>query len=440
MIKNENKTSIKTDAQKEQNKSFQISKVMLNLRRGIYELIRSRIKGAIFIIVVAICCIGWIDRQTILSEQMHFLSEDGIGYLTFILITMIVLFTLWVLGASMPGARTDESFLKINHVNSLQEPPRLLWYKSQNGLQHFCFRANNVPKSLWEDRRELIESAMNVKIVGIEEYQDNQRIIVTGVPAKRKLPDMLPWNNDYLHDEDFVISLGQSLIGEVLLDLSKTAHSLIAGSTGSGKSVLVRSILNQCLKKGAQIVMVDMKGGADYASVKSHIDIITDSGCLLERLETVVGLLKKRQASFVESGCANIQAFNARHGSNMKRIIVVIDETAEVLDVKSALTKEEKEEVNAILRHLKTIARTGRSAGIHLILCTQRPDVNVLDGQIRDNIDSRICGYVSDHTLASMILGGADDAVAKALHEITAHNRGRFVTKDGQLFQSYYIE
>jgi len=103
---------------------------------------------------------------------------------------------------------------------------------------------------------------------------------------------------------------------------------------------------------------------------------------------------------------------------------------AELLD-KTGLNKEGKERVDQITSYLSTIARLGRAFGIHLILATQRPDANVIPGQIKNNVVARVCG-AADNVLSQIILDSTDaaDLIPKETH-------GRFLLHDGTIFQGF---
>ena len=113
--------------------------------------------------------------------------------------------------------------------------------------------------------------------------------------------------------------------------------------------------------------------------------------------------------------------------------IFACDELAEMLD-KTGLTKDQKEIVNKIEGLLSTIARQGRAFGIHLILATQRPDSTILNGQIKNNINCRICGR-ADNVLSMIILDKTD-----AADQIPEDAQGRFLLHDGTMFQAYWFD
>ena len=113
--------------------------------------------------------------------------------------------------------------------------------------------------------------------------------------------------------------------------------------------------------------------------------------------------------------------------------IFACDELAEMLD-KTGLSKEQKETVNKIEGLLSTIARQGRAFGIHLILATQRPDSTILNGQIKNNINCRICGR-ADNVLSMIILDNTN-----AADLIPEDAQGRFLLKGGSMFQAYRFD
>ena len=116
----------------------------------------------------------------------------------------------------------------------------------------------------------------------------------------------------------------------------------------------------------------------------------------------------------------------------MQRIVFACDEVAELLD-KTGADKARKELLAQIEARLALIARQGRAFGIHLILATQRPDANILPGQIKNNMNIRICGR-ADTTLSTIIIGDG-----RAAEQIPHDAQGRFLMEDGTVFQAYYF-
>jgi len=296
------------------------------------------------------------------------------------------------------------------------------------------FEANGIPKSVWETKRELIEAALNLHIVKVTEGKDKRRTLLHTVPARTNLPTVAYWKDEYMNNDSFILTLGESLLGAVTVNLAKVPHILLGGSTGSGKSVLLKSLIMQCVKKGAVVCVADFKGGVDFPEVcHRKCRMVFENTDLFELLTSLGDELERRKTVFRDEGCSNIDEHNKINGDSLSRIIFACDEVAEVLD-KNGLSKEDKELVSRIEGKLSIIARQGRAFGIHLILATQRPDANILTGQIRNNIDCRICGR-ADNVLSQIILDNTN-----AAGQIPKDAQGRFIRHDGTVFQGYLFD
>ena len=124
-----------------------------------------------------------------------------------------------------------------------------------------------IPLGEWEDKRARIETALDITIAKMTWAEGRKLIRVYAVPAKSDFPALLPWNDKYLSPESFVLVLGESLTGAVTVNLTNIPHILLGGSTGSGKSVLLKLLLMQSLLKGAEVYIADFKGGVDFPEV-----------------------------------------------------------------------------------------------------------------------------------------------------------------------------
>ncbi len=215
------------------------------------------------------------------------------------------------------------------------------------------------------------------------------------------MPKFMYWQEKYLSNDDFELVLGQSMLGKITVNLAKIPHILLGGSTGSGKSVLLKLLIMQCVKKGADVYMADFKGGVDFSPVwHTKCKIIIDENSLLNILTEITCELENRKTLLRESGCANIGEYNERYGKQLKRIIFACDEVAEVLD-KTGLSKEAKEIVTKIEGKLSVIARQGRA----------------------DNVLSQI---ILDNTEAA-------DSIPK-------DSQGLFITHDKTIFQGFLFD
>lgn len=276
---------------------------------------------------------------------------------------------------------------------------------------------------------------MNLHIVDFELGQDFQHVFMKTVPGKDDFDKTLLWSNNLISPDNFVINIGESQTDTVSLNLNVTPHVLLGGSTGSGKTILLKLILMQCIRKNTDVYIADFKGGIDYPNYwQEYCKMQFTVEQFLMTLTDILEVLEDRKRIFREESCANLTKYNENHSDNpMKRIIVACDEVAEVLD-KTGLDKESKSEVAKIESLLSTIARQGRAFGIHLILATQRPDADVLKGQIKNNIDFRICGR-TDKVLSQIILDNSDGA-----EKIPKDKQGIFLTNTGVLFKAYYFD
>ena len=203
------------------------------------------------------------------------------------------------------------------------------------------------------------------------------------------------------------------------------AYLLIAGGTSSGKSTLVKCLVHQLLKKRddagnhtVDVCIIDLKGGMDYPPQWRIQDcaFCTTAESGLSELEKIERSLKDREKLFEdvskEKGvpCSDLDTFNRLYSEKpLRRIVVVVDELAELTDT-TGMSKAYKEVTSAVVGKLSSIARVGRALGINLIVSTQRPDANVLPGQIKSNVvGGRFCGK-ADSILSQIILGNTDAA------------------------------
>ena len=154
---------------------------------------------------------------------------------------------------------------------------------------------------------------------------------------------------------------------------------------------------------------------------------------LLNVLTGLVEELERRKRAFAEAGCPDIDRYNRATGKSLERLIFACDEVAEVLD-RTGADSEQKKLLGQIENRLATIARLGRAFGIHLIIATQRPDANIIPGQIKNNMDFRVCGR-ADSVLSQIILDNTS-----AADQIPKDARGRFITGDGTVFQGYLFD
>lgn len=216
--------------------------------------------------------------------------------------------------------------------------------------------------------------------------------------------------------------IGLAADGVIEFDLVRDGpHALIAGTTGSGKSELLRSVvLGLAVRSPPQelsFLLIDYKGGAAFAEcagLPHTLGVVTDLDPHLTRrvLVSLNAELRSREAAFAEAGVADLQAYrrSARAaGQPMTRLILVVDEFASLA-----------EEFPTFLSGLVGVAQRGRSLGVHLVLATQRPS-GVVSAEIKANMALRIALRVTDAGESSDVL--ADDAASR----ISPHLPGRAI-------------
>lgn len=339
-----------------------------------------------------------------------------------------------MLGRPLSSKKVEGELVNVGFVDNEGESPLLLSVNKDNKGFIYEFYSPRIAFYRYEDHRADIETALNIKIIDIKVGKDMQHVIIKAIKGNRGKQDLIMWSDSYLSNKDFELVIGESYFGTESIDISTTPHVLIGGGSGSGKSKLLKLLLMEAIKKDAIIYLADFKGGVDYPAIwHKACSIITEPEALDNKLEKILQILEERRTILVESGNSNIAEYNKKTGSNLNRIIVACDEIAEVLD-KTGLDKEQKSVVSQIESKFSTLARLGRAFGIHLIFATQRPDADVLKGQIKNNIGYRICGR-ADKVLSQIILDNSDGA-----EKISPNDQGMFLTNTGVLFKAYYVE
>lgn len=330
----------------------------------------------------------------------------------------------------------ERALLRAGVVNHNNEPPIVTAVDDKSMT---LYMGGADPTALLDNLA--LEAALCLKIGAVSEGRDNRFVIVKTAPGSAKLPHHVnfPWDKV---TEDATLLLGKSIVGTVSLDLGKIPHILIGGSTGSGKTVLVKSIIHQFLAKGAETYLIDLKGGTDYApawrgETCGFADNAQDALAVLTYIDNE---LQTRKLEFESMSrlhntiCNSLDDYNRLAGeyNHYKRIAVVVDELAELTDM-TGMDKPQKELAAAIIKHLSSIARMGRAFGISLIVATQRPDAAALPGSIKSNIDCRICGR-ADNVLSQIILDNTS-----AAEKVPKDEQGVFLMNDGTLFKGYLL-
>lgn len=219
------------------------------------------------------------------------------------------------------------------------------------------------------------------------------------------------------HPSNLAFALGKDIAGKVVIaDIAKMPHLLIAGATGSGKSVCINTMINSIIYKSTpaqvRLIMIDPKVVElnNYNGIPHLlIPVVTDPKKAAGALNWAVQEMVSRYKMFADNGVRDIDRFNElkqkENEETLPQIVVIIDELADLMMVAPNDVED------AICR----LAQMARAAGIHLVIATQRPSVDVITGVIKANIPSRIAFAVSSQTDSRTILdmAGAEKLLGK---------------------------
>jgi DNA segregation ATPase FtsK/SpoIIIE-like protein len=316
-------------------------------------------------------------------------------------------FSLYVLTVTMPKGKT------INWISVLD---------------------NDIAMKMEEVSVRILAPIPGKNAVGIEVPNKNRRAV-----RLKEILDSPKFNDD---QSPFTFALGKNLNGEVFtLDIKKMPHLLIAGATGSGKSCCINSLIVSLLYKATpddlRFILIDPKRVELIVYEKiPHLlmdEIIVDVDKAIKALQWVIKEMERRTEFFAKHSYRDIDEYNyygVRDGfPKMPRIAIVIDELADLMDMGK----------KAVEDSINRLARLARAAGIHLIVATQRPSVDVISGTIKNNLPTRIAFKVTagpdsktvlDGGGAEKLLGNGDLLLMRPSSALLERLQGAFITGD----------
>lgn len=257
--------------------------------------------------------------------------------------------------------------------------------------------------------------------VRIEAPIPGKNAIGIEVPNRERQPVVL---REVLESQEFIghpskvaVALGKDIAGDnIVIDLAKMPHLLIAGTTGSGKSVCINTLIASLLFKSTpdevKMIMIDPKVvelSAYNGIPHMMVPVVTDPKKAAGALNWAVAEMTRRYNAFAEQGAKEMSKYNdimkMLDEPQLPYLVVIVDELADLMMVAP------RDVEDAICR----IAQMGRAAGIHLVVATQRPSVDVITGLIKANFPSRIAFAVSSQTDSRTILdsGGAEKLLGR---------------------------
>ena len=229
--------------------------------------------------------------------------------------------------------------------------------------------------------------------VGVE-VPNTKAAVVTLGDVFREYPDANDWS--------LPVGLGKDISGRaVFLDLTEMPHLLVAGTTGSGKSVMLNGLLTSLLlttdPRQVKMVLIDPKRVelSQFSQVPHLITpVVADVKKAANALSWAVSEMERRYEVLERFGVRSLEGYNDRSEKPMPYVVIVIDELADLM-INAAAKVED-----AVIR----LAQKARAVGIHLVLATQRPSVDVITGMIKANVPSRIAFAVSSQIDSRVIL------------------------------------
>jgi len=302
---------------------------------------------------------------------------------------------------------TLESFRISATVTNIAVGPALTRFEIQPApgirISRITALTNDITMALAAPRLRMEAPIPGKKAIGIEIPNKKSSLVL--------LRDIIESKEFKSSSSEVTMALGREASGKIIVaDLVRMPHMLIAGATGSGKSVCINDIIVSMVYKSSpqevKFMLIDPKmvEMSMYSSLPHLlIPVVTEPKKAASAMRWAVNEMTRRYKVFTESSAKNLERYNQRMDNpvdRLPRIVIIIDELSDLMIV----APDEVEE------SIRRIAQLGRAAGIHLILATQRPDATVITGLIKANIPSRAAFAVSSATNSRIILdmGGAE--------------------------------
>ena len=292
---------------------------------------------------------------------------------------------------------------KVRRTIEAQEGITLLPVECVNGASVLTMKfrpMNNIKKAYSLGRQ--IKYALDNEEARV--YNDGAKVVVE-LPYKGSTV----YFGDFMHDNQYkmqtsktIVPIGQDAKGNnVYGDLAKMPHMLVAGTTGSGKSVFLNGVITSLLMRNTpddlQLFLIDPKMVEFKRFSKLHyVQYVTDTNKAITLLSKLCKEMDRRYEVMANRGCRDIDDYNKRNPEDrLPKLVLVVDEMADMM-----MGKQGKQVEANIVR----LAQKARACGIHMVLATQRPTVKVISGQIKANIPTRVCLSLMSRTDSMVVL------------------------------------
>lgn len=267
----------------------------------------------------------------------------------------------------------------------------------------YTMRPNRgIKMSAFENRAQDIALALKANSIRVQAPIMGTDLVGVEIPAHDRM--FMKYTHTE-HEKPLTIPLGRDVYGnDIARSLADMPHLLVAGATGSGKSVFLINLIDSLIKQHSEhelaLVLIDPKR-VELARFKGDPHLLTapiyDTDKAILTVRWLVDEMESRYKQLESSGHRDINAYNLNEASAMKYIVLVVDEMAEMMLVGG------KDVETPIVR----LAQMARAVGIHLVVATQRPTVDVVTGLIKANMPTRVCLMVSSRVESQIILDEA---------------------------------
>lgn len=402
--------------------------VFTELWRGFEkDIIPHHYIGAIGLLIAIV----FFRSKFILFHWMPFLSK---------------IFVIVIISALYLGWAAYRYFLLNNFLENMTETfenaglrtvsGRMPSFVSDREIDENCrvmtLNSNKVPLNTFLNAKDKLESGFFRYIDKIEE--NKQSGVIKIFYSEEDFPEVIDLDSPY-DKKNFSFVVGNTRSGVKRIDLLDVPHLLVAGTSSSGKSTFVKQVTVTLYVNNfdAEFVLIDLKFGLETIEFKDlpRVVIHKTNQAALKALVELETELKERGKEIYKYDCKNILEYNdivRSHSDDpkkpteiMKRKIIIIDEAAQIFLAGPDMTSNDVAQARGIV---STLAAQGRAVGLNLILATQRPDVNIIDGSIKANLQGRICFHMSDNATSMTIL---DSVRAADLPDI----KGRAIFRNG---------
>ena len=316
----------------------------------------------------------------------------------------------------------DEHGIAVS-VDQVRVGPTVTMYGLKPGWKGSANKSNAPRQRVRVDtilnREKDIALALSSPNIRFESVVPGSSVVGIEVPNARPTPvnlrtvmDSSEWS-EFVEDAALPVPLGMGSGGDpVMADFSKMPHTLVAGATGSGKSVCMNTIVTGLLMSRTplelRMVMIDPKRVelTPYQGIPHlYTPVIVEPEQAVKALKALVKEMMDRFSTLEAAGVKNITSYNAKSTAQMPYLLILVDELADLMLTSS----------NEVEQLLVRLAQLGRATGVHLVVATQRPSVDVVTGLIKANFPSRISFAVGSQVDSRTILDstGADKLLGK---------------------------